>query len=243
MREWLTGRNPVYETIRAGRRNLYQLHIVQGAQEKGTLVEILKLAEERGLPVSYVKRNRMEQRFPDSQGIALETSGYPYSDLDSMFNRAENRSEPPFFLLLDTLQDPQNFGTLLRTAEAVGVHGVCLPHRRTVQVTPAVVNASSGASEHLLVAQLNLAAAIQRLKELNVWVIGLDHGLDAREPNQVRLDGSIALVVESEESGMRRLVREACDLRMRLPMQGKIESLNAAVAGSVALYLAYRTRW
>jgi 23S rRNA (guanosine2251-2'-O)-methyltransferase len=143
---------------------------------------------------------------------------------------------------LDTLQDPQNLGTLLRTAEAVGVHGVILPKARTALVTPAVVNASSGASEHLLITQSNLSQAMAVLKEAGVWIVGLDGSPDASEPDQIRLDGPLGLVVGSEGEGMRRLVRNSCDLLLRLPMRGCIESLNAAVAGSIALYLTLQAR-
>jgi 23S rRNA (guanosine2251-2'-O)-methyltransferase len=145
-------------------------------------------------------------------------------------------------LILDTLQDPQNLATLLRTAEGVGVHGVLLPLRRAAMVTPAVVSASSGASEHLLIAQMNLAQAIASLKEDSLWVVGLDQGPEALAPPQIRLDGAIALVVGNEGSGMRALVRSNCDFLMRLPMRGQIESLNAAVAGSIALYLVWQAR-
>lgn len=145
-------------------------------------------------------------------------------------------------MVLDTLQDPQNLGTLLRTSEAVGVHGVLLPFRHTVSVTPAVVSSSSGASEHLLVAQLNLAQALTSLKEAGVWVIGLEDHPEARLPGQVRLDGPLALVVGSEGQGLRPLVSAGCDLLLKLPMRGQIESLNAAVAGSIALYMAWAAR-
>jgi 23S rRNA (guanosine2251-2'-O)-methyltransferase len=145
-------------------------------------------------------------------------------------------------LILDTLQDIQNLGTLLRTAEAVGVHGVLLPLRRTATITPAVVNASSGASEHLLIAQANLAQSIEHLKDENLWIVGLEGSPSAREAGDVRLDGALALVVGSEGEGMRELTRKSCDVLMKLPMVGKVESLNAAVAGSVALYLAFMVR-
>jgi len=145
-------------------------------------------------------------------------------------------------LILDTLQDPQNLGTLLRTAEVVGVHGVLLPFRRTATVTPAVVNASSGASEHLLVTQVNLAQAITSIKEQDVWVIGLESGPDAQLLEKKALRGPLALVIGAEGEGMRSLVRKSCDQLLRLPMRGRIESLNAAVAGSIALYLAWEAR-
>jgi 23S rRNA (guanosine2251-2'-O)-methyltransferase len=159
-----------------------------------------------------------------------------------ILERARQKSELPFVLILDSLQDPQNFGTLLRTAEAVGVHGVVIPLARTVEVTPAVVNASSGASEHMLIAQSNLSQAIDALKDAAVWVVGLDqHGVQM-EAGSRHLRGAVGLVVGSEGEGLRDLTRKKCDILLKLPMRGEIESLNAAVAGSVALYLAYLSR-
>jgi 23S rRNA (guanosine2251-2'-O)-methyltransferase len=242
MKETLYSRNAVHETLRAHRREFFGLEIAEGVQEKGRLSDILRIAKERKIPVQHVPRGRLERIHANHQGVALEASGYPYADLTDIFELAEERKEPLFVLLLDTLNDPQNFGTLLRTAEAVGVHGVIIPLARTVGVTPAVVNASSGASEHLLVAQANLHQAIDALKETGAWVIGLEGSEQAEEPAKVRLDGAIGLVVGSEGEGMRPLTMKSCDILMKLPMKGKIESLNAAVAGSVALYLAYLAR-
>lgn len=242
MREWIVGRNPVYETLRANRRNLYHLRLAQGVQEKGRLAEILSMAAQRQLNVERVPRGQLNPLGDGNQGVALETGGYPYSALPELLWLAEQRAEPAFLLLLDTVQDPQNLGTLLRTAEVTGVHGVILPYRRTATVTPAVVSASSGASEHLLIAQANLAQTIATLKENGVWVIGLEGGPPAQPPDKVRLDGPLALVVGNEGQGLRPLVRDSCDLLLRLPMRGQIDSLNAAVAGSVALYLAWQAR-
>ncbi|MDP2778157.1 MAG: RNA methyltransferase, partial [Anaerolineales bacterium] len=154
------------------------------------------------------------------------------------------KGELPFVLMLDSLQDPQNFGTLIRTAEALGVHGVVIPTARTVDVTPAVVNASSGASEHMFIAKANLSQTIDALKDNDVWIVGLDQAgaeIEARAASR-HLKGSLALVVGSEGEGLHDLVRKKCDILLKLPMKGKIESLNAAVAGSVALYLAYLSR-
>jgi 23S rRNA (guanosine2251-2'-O)-methyltransferase len=187
-------------------------------------------------------RAGMDKIHPAHQGVILEASGYPYRNLEDILDLARTRGEPPFVLILDTLNDPQNFGALLRTAEAVGVHGVLLPLARTVAVTPAVVNASSGACEHLLIAQMNLSQAIDELREANVWTVGLDESPESKDPSEMRLDGGLALVVGSEGEGIRPLVRSKCDFLLRLPMQGRIESLNAAVAGSVSLYLAYFAR-
>jgi 23S rRNA (guanosine2251-2'-O)-methyltransferase len=243
MKETLYSRNAVYETLRAKRRQSFKLEIAEGMKEKGRLSEILKLANKRKIPIKRVPRGRLDRLKANHQGVALEVSGYPYADLTEIFELAEERGEPLFVLLLDTLNDPQNFGTLLRTAEVVGVHGVVIPLARTVGVTPAVVNASSGASEHTLVAQANLHQAITALKESGAWVIGLDqNGETVGAIRESPLQGSIGLVVGSEGEGMRPLTAKSCDILMKLPMKGQIESLNAAVAGSVALYLAFLAR-
>ncbi len=145
-------------------------------------------------------------------------------------------------LILDEIQDPQNLGTLLRTAEAAGVHGVVMPYRRAVGITPAVVRSSSGASEHLGIAAANLAQAIERLRDGMVRVVGLEASEHARPIDGIDLTGPLALVVGSEGEGLRRLVRESCDEVARLPLEGRLGSLNAAVAGSIALYLAWSAR-
>ena len=242
MAEWLYGRNPVFETLRAGRRQALALQLAEGLEHTGRLPEILEFCRSKSVPLETLPRHELDRHGDPHQGVAVKVGDYPYSDLPDILALAEARREPPFLLILDALQDPQNLGALLRTAEAFGVHGVLLPLRHAVGVTPAVVAASSGASEHLLIARSNLSQAIDALKKDGVWVVGLDAGPGAQPPSQVRLDGALALVVGSEGSGMRRLVRESCDLLMRLPMQGQIESLNAAVAGSIALYLASAAR-
>jgi 23S rRNA (guanosine2251-2'-O)-methyltransferase len=243
MKEWIYSRNAVYETLSARRRQVFSLEIAEGAQEKGRLSEVLRLAAERKTPVRRVPRGRLDRLKANHQGLALEASGYPYADLTELFELAEVRGEPLFVLLLDALNDPQNFGTLLRTAESVGVHGVVIPLARTVGVTPAVVNASAGATEHLLVAQANLHQAITALKQAGAWIIGLDQGGESiGTMHESSLQGAIGLVVGSEGEGMRSLTVKSCDLLVKLPMKGQIESLNAAVAGSIALYLAYLAR-
>jgi 23S rRNA (guanosine2251-2'-O)-methyltransferase len=242
MREFIYGRNPVYETLRARRRDVFRLQVAEGVQDKGRLVEILDLAQKRRIPIERIPRTRLDKINENHQGVVLEASGYPYMALEDILENARTKSEPLFVLVLDTLQNPQNLGTLLRTAEAVGMHGVIIPTHRAAEITPAVVSASSGASEHMLVVQANLANAIDSLKEADVWVVGLDEAQESRDPSDVRLDGAFALVVGSEGEGIRTLVRSKCDFLLRLPMQGHVESLNAAVAGSVILYLAYLAR-
>jgi 23S rRNA (guanosine2251-2'-O)-methyltransferase len=241
-REWIVGRNPVYETLRAARRSVYQLQVAEGVQPKGRLDQIRKLCQSLGVTIHSTPRKKLDDLGGGHQGVALQVGEYPYSTLQDILVLAANRHEPPFVLILDALQDPQNLATLLRTAESVGVHGVLLPLRRAASITPAVVSASSGASEHLLIAQMNLTQGIVSLKEAGLWVIGLENTAESQTPDQIRLDGLIALVVGNEGAGMRNLVRSSCDLLMRLPMRGQIESLNAAVAGSIALFLVSQAR-
>ena len=242
MKELIYSRNAVYECLRAKRRQPIRLMIAEKIQEKGHIADILSLAKERNVPVERVQRQRLDTINPQHQGVVLEAGHYPYVDIADILENAKTRNEPLFVLLLDTMQDPQNFGTLLRTAEAVGVHGILIPLARTVEVTPAVVNASSGASEHLLIAQANLAQAIETLKEAGAWIVGLDEDARSQTPDKVRLDGALGVVVGSEGEGIRPLVRQKCDFLMRLPMHGQIESLNASVAGSIVLYLASQAR-
>ena len=242
MSEWITGRNPVYEVLRGHRRQSERLWIAQGAQEQGRLAEIINLARSENVAIKYVNRHDLDGIDPHHQGLALNTSGYPYSDLETIIKRAQNQAQPIFVLLLDQIQDPQNLGTLFRSAEAFGVHGVIIPTARSASVTPAVVNASSGATEMLHIAQHNIAQAMDRLKEVGGWMVGLEDSPEALPPYQINLKGGIGLVIGNEAQGLRRLVKEKCDLIMRIPMQGQIDSLNAAVAGSIALYLARQAR-
>ena len=242
MKEWITGRNPVYEALRAKRRQAFRLLVAKGIKPEGQLPQILQIAQARRLPIEEVPRAQLDALANHHQGVALEASSYPYTALEDLLVNSQRQPEPPFFLLLDALQDPQNLGSLLRTAEAMGVHGVVLPSRQAAQITPAVVHASSGASEHLLIAQYNLAQAIERMKQLDIWIYGLDQAPSSKTPAELRFDVGLALVVGNEGTGMRQLVRQSCDELLRLPMVGKIESLNAAVAGSIALYLVHQAR-
>jgi 23S rRNA (guanosine2251-2'-O)-methyltransferase len=243
LKEYLYSRNAVFETLRAARREVFRILLAEGVQEKGRLQQITALAQNRRIPVERLPRPRLDKINPGHQGVVAEAGAFAYADLLDILEQARHLNEPPMVLLLDSLQDPQNFGALLRTAEAAGVHGVVIPLAHTVEVTPAVVNASSGASEHLRIARLNLAQAIDTLKAENIWIVGLDQaGQPLSDPGNRHLQGALGLVVGSEGEGLRQLVRSKCDLLIRLPMGGQVESLNAAVAGSIALYLAYLAR-
>jgi 23S rRNA (guanosine2251-2'-O)-methyltransferase len=243
--EYLYGRRPAAEYFRAGRRVIRRLVIADSARENLTLEQLGQLAAERGVRVDSAPRGWLDSktRGANHQGVVLEAAPYPYVALDALLDPTARSGEPPLLLLLDLIQDVQNVGTLLRTAEAVGVHGVVLQERRAAAVTPAVVSASSGAVEHLKVAQVtNLVQAMKTLKEADVWLAGLDQGPDTTRFDQANLRGALGLVVGSEGAGLRRLVRETCDFLIELPMRGQVESLNAAVAGSVALYAAWAAR-
>jgi 23S rRNA (guanosine2251-2'-O)-methyltransferase len=242
MKEWIYGRNPVLEAVRSGRRQIFRLQISEGVQEKGRIAEITDKVRSYKVPVERVPKEKLARLSENHQGIAAEVSPFPYQGVDDITLNAVRQNQPLFVLILDVIQNPQNLGSLLRTAEAVGVHGVIIPLARAVEVTPAVVSASAGASEHLIIAQANIAQSVADLKKAGVWVIGLEGAPEASTPEKVRLDGPLALVVGSEGEGMRELTRKSCDILLRLPMVGKIESLNAAVAGSIALYLAFQAR-
>ena len=240
MRELIYGRNAVHECLRAGRRDVFRLLVSQGAQASGTLAQALVLARQKGVPVQQVLRPQLDKIAQGHQGIVAEVSGYPYVDLEDLLQPSTSLDSLRL-LVLDCLQDPQNLGALLRTAEAVGVDGVVIARDRAASVTPAVANASSGATEHLRIARVtNITRTLQTLKEYGVWIAGLEDAPGAQEYWNSNLTGSIALVVGSEGQGIRRLVLQTCDVLVKLPMRGKVTSLNAAVAGSIVLYETFR---
>lgn len=245
MTQYLYGRWPILESLRAGRRDFQQLLLADSIEEKGTVDAIQTAAQQHGVDIRRVPRRVIDDlsKNANHQGIALRVGDYPYVEVDTILQAAAGKGERPFLLILDLLKDPQNAGTLLRVADSVGVHGVLLQERRGVEVTPAVVSASSGAVEHLNVSIVtNLVTAMRRLKEENIWLVGLDIGPDVVTLDQVDLDRPIALVMGSEGEGLRRLVRETCDFRITIPMRGHVHSLNVATAGSIALYAAWQAR-
>ncbi len=241
--EHLFRRNAVLEALR-GRRRLHRLWLQDGLPPQQAK-PLQAAAAERGVPVARASKQKLTQLAGDSshQGAVLEADPYPYSDLSEILALAEERGEPPFLLLLDLLHGPQNIGSLLRTAEICGLHGVIIQDRRAPDITPHVVTHSAGATEHLLIARVtNLVDIIRQLQAANVWVAGLDLDETAHRPGTIDLDRPLALVVGHEGSGLRRLVRDSCDFLFQLPMRGRVASLNAAIAGSVALYLAWQSR-
>lgn len=240
---YIWGRHPIVEAFRAGRQ-VDRIYLAKGTRPGGVVGDLLDEARARGAPVQYVDRRALDRMSDGAnhQGVVAEVAEYRYRSLEDLL--AAGRSEPgfPLILVLDALEDPQNLGTLIRTADAVGATGAIIPLHRAVGVTPAVEKASAGAIEHLPVARVtNLTRALQELKRHDYWVVGLDaEGRD--DYDRFPVDSPLALVVGAEGTGLGRLVRETCDLLVRLPMAGHVESLNAAVAGSVVLYDVFRRR-
>lgn len=245
MSEFLYGHWAVMECLRANRRKMEQLLVAENTEEKGLVADIVKTANERGVKIQRVPRRIIDDlaEGANHQNTVLRVGTYPYKEINDLLDLAAQRGEKPFILLLDLLKDPQNVGVLLRVADAVGVHGIITQERRSVSITPAVVNASSGAVEHLNIVQVtNLVNAMKELKEQDVWMVGLEAGPDIPTIDKTDLNMGIGLVLGSEGEGMRRLVRETCDLLLTLPMRGNVASLNVATVGSVALYAAWQAR-
>ncbi len=243
MPEYIWGRNPVMETLHAGQR-VKRILLAEGMREAPVLATITQEAQRQHIPVDFVPRARLDQLSHNAvhQGCVAQVVERSYASIDEILAHAQARQEAPFLLILDAIQDVNNLGSLLRTAEAAGVHGVIIPEHRAAEINATVVKTAAGATEHLLIAQqTNLTRTIEELKGQNVWVVGLA-GEAQTLYTQANLTGALALVVGSEGKGISRLVREHCDLLVKLPMYGHINSLNAAVAGSIALYEALRQR-
>jgi 23S rRNA (guanosine2251-2'-O)-methyltransferase len=239
---FLAGRNAVLEAIRAGRR-VRRIVVENSLRASDPAVrDVLDAAAEARIPIERAPRARLNTIHPRHQGVAAEVDPFAYTPFPALKDRAREAGAAALVLALDELQDPQNLGSLLRTALAVSATGVVVPERRAVGVNPTVVRASAGAAEHLAICQVpNLARALTELKDIGAWVVGLDaHAGEVYD--QIDVDGPLVVVVGSEGSGLRRLVRETCDFVVRLPMAGPTDSLNAAVAGSIVLYDIFRRR-
>lgn len=238
----LEGRNPVLEALRAGRA-INKLLIAKGSQE-GSIRQIIALAKEAGIIVQEQDRSRLDALAEGRahQGVIALVAAHRYFEVEEIVARAKEKGEDPLVLILDGIEDPQNLGSLLRTADAVGAHGIIIPERRAVGLTETVAKVSAGAVEYVPVARVtNTARTIDELKEQGFWVVGTHQ--DAKELYyQARLTGPLAVVIGSEGKGIGRLVAEKCDFMVRLPMLGNVTSLNAAVAGAILLYEIRRQR-
>lgn len=238
--EIVYGRQPVCELLRAGRREVKRLVMANNVRRSSAaILQFLKLAEKRSLEIQSVALFELDRfcRGGNHQGVAAVVAEYPYVELPDVLAGAQVRKSPLLVLLVDHVQDPQNLGSMIRSADAAGVNGVIIPRHRAVMVTPAVVRASAGATEHVPVAQVvNLHQAMLTLKEEGVRLVGLEGSSDAVPYEEADLTGPIGIVVGSEEEGLGKLIRETCDLVVRLPMKGHVGSLNAAVAAAIAMF-------
>jgi len=243
--EWLFGRNPVEEALAAGRRTASEIVLPPVLpDEDDQLRRIRDEAHARRLVVRTMDRAQLDKltRFGHHQGVALKTTGYPYVGFNELLDEVRD-DENALIIVLDHLEDPQNVGSILRTACAVGATGVVIPEDRACGITPAAVRASAGGAEHLKVAHVvNLVRAMKDLKDAGLWFTGLDWGEDAKTYTKIDFKGRVGLVVGAEGSGISRLVRENCDFIAELPMPGGFESLNAGVAAAVAMYEILRQR-
>lgn len=238
----LIGRNAVIEAIRSG-RGINKLLIADGDKE-GSVKEVISLAKEQGIVIQFVERSKIEGIAGGlrHQGVLAYVAPVAYSDLEMILQTAETKGEAPFLLLLDELEDPHNLGALLRTADATGVHGVLIPKRRSVPLTATVAKTSAGAVEYVPVARIgNIAQTLRKLKDKGFWVAGADMD-GSQNYYEADLTGPLVLVVGSEGHGMSRLTKEQCDFIVKMPMVGKINSLNASVAGSILMYESMRQR-
>jgi 23S rRNA (guanosine2251-2'-O)-methyltransferase len=231
--EYIIGRNTVIEALKST-RNVYKIWMAENSV-KGQAQQIMVLAKEKGISIQSVPEG-------NHQGVVAQVAAYEYSEVDDILKAAEDKNEAPFILLLDEIEDPHNLGSIMRTADATGAHGIIIPKRRAVGLTATVAKSSTGAIEYIPVARVtNMARTIEELKERGVWIVGTD----AKGSDDYRsMDGKmpLGLVIGSEGKGMGRLVKEKCDFLVNLPMAGRVTSLNASVAASLLMYEVFRKR-
>ncbi len=239
----IEGRNPVLEAFRAG-RSINKLLLAKNLARHSVIAEILHLAHDAGVPVEYVDRQVIDRQSLSGahQGVLAFTSARDYFDLDDLLAIPSTKNETPFFVLLDGVEDPQNLGAIIRTADAAGVHGVITREKRAVGLTSAVEKASAGALEYVPVARVtNISQTIEILKKANVWTVGIDRSGD-KIYTQIDFTLPLAIVIGGEGKGVSDLVKKHCDFLAYIPMKGKITSLNASVAAAVVMYEAVRQR-
>ncbi|WP_017815345.1 MULTISPECIES: 23S rRNA (guanosine(2251)-2'-O)-methyltransferase RlmB [Paenibacillus] len=241
--EYIAGKHSVTEALRAG-RSINKIWIAEGSQ-KNLVQSIMDEAKQRGVIVQYVDKRKLDSFVPgvQHQGVIAQAAPYEYAEVEDILAAAQSKGEAPFILLLDEIEDPHNLGSILRTADCTGVHGVVIPKRRSAGITATVSKTSAGAVEYVPVARVsNLGQTIDRLKEQGVWVVGTDVDTDSNLYQTDIFNGPVAIVIGNEGKGMGRLIREKCDVLVQLPMKGQINSLNASVAAGVVMYEVLRRR-
>jgi len=239
--EFIIGRHPAVAALKSDQA-INKVFIQKGLKSDA-LGQIIQLAKERQLIISNVPKAKLDQMtdHQNHQGVVLAVAAYQYSPIDDLFANAETHQEDPFFLILDELSDPHNLGSILRTADAAGVHGIIIPKRRSVGLTSVVAKTSTGAIEHVPVARVtNLVQTAKELQQRGVWLFGTDmQGTDYR---QWQAQGAVALVIGNEGKGISPLLKKTCDEMLTIPMIGHVQSLNASVAASLFIYQGFNSR-
>jgi 23S rRNA (guanosine2251-2'-O)-methyltransferase len=236
------GRNAVLELLESG-RDINKILVANG-EKHGSIHKILAIAKERKIIVTEMERNKLNQiaQTPNNQGVIAIVPPYDYCEVEDILEEAKRKDEMPFILILDGIEDPHNLGSIIRTAETAGVHGIIIPKRRAASVNSTVSKVSAGAVEYMKIARVNnINETIRYLKEQDVWICGTDMDTNTIYTKQ-DYKMPIAIVIGSEGFGMSRLVKENCDFLVKIPMKGKITSLNAAVSAGIIMYEVVKNR-
>lgn len=238
----IEGRNSVLELLESD-RDINKILIAKG-ERHGSINKIITIAKQRKLVIAEVERQKLNaiSHTNNHQGVIAIVPPFNYASVEDILDTAKKKNEEPFILILDGIEDPHNLGSIIRTAETAGIHGVIIPKRRAVSVNATVSKASSGAVEHIKIARVNnINETIRYLKENGIWICGTDGAANNYYYNQ-NLKGAIAIVIGSEGFGISRLVKENCDFLVKIPMKGKITSLNASVSAGIVIYEAVKQR-
>lgn len=238
----IEGRNSVIELLESG-RDINKIFISEG-EKHGSIHKIISMAKERKIIITEISKAKLNQmaQTENNQGVIAVVPPFNYCEVEDILEAAKKKEEPPFILILDGIEDPHNLGSIIRTAETAGVHGIVIPKRRAVAVNSTVSKVSAGAVEHMKIARVNnINDTIKYLKDNGVWIYGTD--MEAkRYYNEEDYNGPVAIVIGSEGFGMNRLVKENCDILIKIPMKGKITSLNASVSAGIVMYEVVRQR-
>ncbi|HHU68837.1 MAG TPA: 23S rRNA (guanosine(2251)-2'-O)-methyltransferase RlmB [Thermoanaerobacterales bacterium] len=241
MTDQIEGRNPVLEALKA--KTPINRIIIEKGEKRGSILEIISMAKDLGIPIKELDKKHLDKisKTYNHQGIIAETAEYKYSEIEDLLEKADKRREDALLVILDGIEDPYNLGSIIRTSDAVGAHGIVIPKRRSASVTPLVIKSSAGAAAHVPVArETNLNRTVEMLKEKGLWIAGAD--MEGTSIYETDLKGPLALVIGGEGKGISRLLKEKCDFLVSIPMVGEISSLNAATAAAIILYEIFRQR-
>lgn len=238
--QYVVGRNPVLELLKTD-KEIDKIYVLKGDLQ-GSIKKIMGAAKDKNIIVQEVDKFKLDSMADGNvhQGVAALVTGFEYSSVDDILEKAQKLNQKPLIIILDEIEDPHNLGAIIRTAECAGAHGVVIPKRRSARVNQTVYKSSAGAVEHMLIADVsNISNTIDDLKKKGLWIYGAD--MDGKDFYfNTQLDGSIALVIGNEGKGISRLVKEKCDFLLKIPMLGKISSLNASTSAAILIYEVLR---